>query len=45
MVVRPKDRNVSKYIPKYHKFGAAITPERKVLLPQRRYDTGQLCAE
>ena len=40
-----KDRYVSKYITKYQKFGIADISVRKKVLPQRRYNTRQLCAE
>ena len=40
-----KNRYVSKFIPKYHKSGIAVISVRKNVLPQRRYNTRQLCAE
>ena len=40
-----KDRYVSKFIPKYQNSGMAVISVRKNVLPQRRYDTRQHCAE
>ena len=40
-----KNRYVSKFIPKYQKSGIAVISVRKNVLPQRRYNTRQLCAE
>ena len=40
-----KDRYVSKFIPKYQKSRIVVISVRKNVLPQRRYDTRQLCAE